>query len=337
MSSELETPSETSASHKTPQWIAAGLLVFCLLTAVGNWVYGIRQKDHAPRQQSSIGELFQETPDLGVIVVEGTIMHSASSGGFGGGGNAAAEKIVKAIRQAEQDGVKGILFKINSPGGSAAASQSVYGEIQRVRKKGIKVYAAMGDVAASGGYYIACAADKVYANPATLTGSIGVIAQFTKVKGLFDKLGLEATVIKSGKFKDIGSPYRETSAAERELLQKLIDDTYQDFLKAVAEGRKMPIDKVRTLADGRIYTGNQAFQHKMVDVLGDYNSALSALKKQAQLGENATVKNYSEEGFEAFLSMLSSKADKLSPMASLEQATYADLRHLNKVPLMLYY
>lgn len=338
---EQTPPHDPAAPHKKSQALALGLLTFCVLAALGNLAYGIRPKAHPPQEAASashFSEIFQEKAEMAVIVVEGTIVHDASGGGgLTGPNNGSADRIVKAIRDAEKDGVKGILFKINSPGGSAAASQSVYHEIQRVRKKGIKVYAAMGDVAASGGYYIACAAEKIYANSATLTGSIGVIAQFTKVKGLFEKVGLETTVIKSGEFKDIGSPFRDTTAAERDLLQKLIDDTYQDFLQAVADGRQMPVAEVRKLADGRIYTGNQALKHKMLDKLGDYNQALADLKTASQVSQDASVKNYSQPGFGDFFSMISSQVGHLSPTAALESLTYTDLRHLNKIPLMLYY
>lgn len=341
-------PFETPANAPVPpgnerrqNLIAAALLSLCLLTGVGNWVVGVRDKAPAETSRSSsslTSNLFQEKPELGIILVEGTIMHEASSSGFGGGSNGSSDKIIAAIRQAEADGVKGLLFKINSPGGTASASQAVYKEMQRVRKESkIKIVAAMGDVAASGGYYIASAADKIYANPATLTGSIGVIAQFTKIQGLFDKVGLETTVIKSGAYKDIGSPYRDTSAAEREILQKLIDDTYQDFLKAVSEGRKMPLEQVRKLADGRIYTGNQAHQHKLLDALGSYQDALSDLQTMTQTGKKPKIKEYSKASFEDVFSMLGTQIRGLSPTAALEQITFSELRHLNKVPLTLYY
>lgn len=338
MQSENPVPASPSKGRRE-NLMAGGLLLLCLLSALGTWMYGVRPKESKPVEKSSIGsKLFQSDPQIGIIVVEGTIMHKAEGGGFGGSQGAAADKLVAQLRQAEKDGVKGILLKINSPGGTAAASQSVYHEIQRLRKDSkIRVMAAMGDVAASGGYYIACAADKIYANPATLTGSIGVIAQFTQVQGLFSKLGLSTTVIKSGKFKDIGSPYRATTPEERELFQKLINDTYEDFLQSVSSGRHLPVEQVRKLADGRIYTGNQAQKLKLVDSLGDYNTALAELKKMVQLGEDAHVKDYSKPGIEDVLSMIGSKVEHLSPTASLENLAYADLRHLNKIPLMLYY
>ncbi|MEZ0372228.1 MAG: signal peptide peptidase SppA [Candidatus Sericytochromatia bacterium] len=336
--SPVQPEATEPASRRRETMLAGGILLLCLLSALGTWVYGIRPKDTPPKEKTGSVNPFEREAQLGIIVVEGTIMHKAESSGFGGGQGAAADRIVEAIRKAEKDGVKGLLLKINSPGGTAAASQSVYSELQRVRREHkIRVIAAMGDVAASGGYYIASAADKIYANPATLTGSIGVIAQFTKVKGLFDKLGLETTVIKSGKFKDIGSPFLATTPEERELFQRLINDTYEDFLQAVAQGRKLPVAQVRKLADGRIYTGNQAQKLKLVDSLGDYNTALVELKKLTQLGEDAAVKDYSKPGIEDIFSMIGSKVENLSPTASLENLAHAELRQLNKVPLMLYY
>lgn len=315
------------------------LLLLCFLTAAGNWIFGLRKPTTSssnPASQKLTSQLLSEKVDLGVLSVEGTILHQAENS-FGGNSSASGEKLVEALRQAEKDGVKGLLIKINSPGGTAAASQSVYQQIQALKKRSkVKVIAAMGDVAASGGYYIACAADQIFANPATLTGSIGVIAQFTKLQGLYEKVGLSATVIKSGKHKDIGSPFRATTPEEARILQDMIDDTYHDFVKAVAEGRKLPEKRVRELADGRIYTGNQALKHKLVDRLGDYQSALEQLKKLTQMGPEARIKNYSKPSFNEILEIFSARLSR-SPFDSLEQLSQSRLYHLNKVPLMLYY
>lgn len=319
--------------------IALALLLFCFLTAVGNWVFGVKnalkQSDQASSQNLS-SHLLAEKVDLGIISVEGTILHQAEPG-LGGSNVASGEKLVQALLQAEKDGVKGLLIKINSPGGTAAAAQSVYQHIQALKKRSkIKVIASMGDVAASGGYYIACAADQIFANPATLTGSIGVIAQFTKLQGLYEKVGLSTTVIKSGKHKDIGSPFRPTTPEETRILQAMIDDTYQDFIQAVAQGRKLSEKRVRELADGRIYTGNQALKYQLVDRLGDYQVALEQLKKLSQTGPQARIKNYSKPSFSEILEMFSARFSR-SPLHSLEQLTQNQLHHLNKVPLMLYY
>lgn len=335
----LNSSPQPATVNRQEKAIVIALLLLCLIAAVGNWVMGVRKP--ASTTAGSTGKdlaesLLAERVDIGVLAVEGTIMYQADSG-FGGGSGASGEKLVSAIRQAEKDGVKGLLIKINSPGGTASASQAVFQQLQALKSRTkVKVVAAMGDVAASGGYYIACAADQIVANPATLTGSIGVIAQFTKLQGLYDKLGLATTVIKSGKHKDIGSPYRPTTAEETRILQAMIDDTYADFVKAVALGRKLPEARVRELADGRIYTGNQALKHKLVDRLGDYQFAMEQLKKMTQVGKDAKIKDYSKPSLNEWLEIFSSRVQR-SPFDSLEQAGLAHLQHLNKVPLMLYY
>lgn len=330
-----ETKVGDLTANRTQTLIAGLLITLCAITAIGSWRQAPAQKT-APSEGSSFSKNFLQTQaHIGVIDVEGTIMYS-SGGGFGASG-ASAERIVTAIRQAEKDGVKGLLLQINSPGGTASASQAIYQELLRVRKAGkMKIIAAMGDMAASGGYYIACAAEKIYANPATITGSIGVISQSTKLEGLYKKVGLEAEVIKSGKHKDIGSPYRDMTAEERKILQDLIDDTYEDFLGAVAQGRNMKVDIIRPLADGRIYTGNQAKKHKLVDELGGYTVAMTALKKMTNAPESPVIKNYSKPGIEDVWSMLGAEAARWSPTAALQQITQQELHHLNKVPLMIY-
>lgn len=330
----MEPQTEPRAS-RGPTWIAGALLVLCAVTALGSWRQAPAPSS-TPSSTPGLSAAFLQGPaELGIIDVEGTIMYSSGSG-FGASG-ASAERVIQAIRQAEKDGVKGLLLQINSPGGTASASQAIYQELKRVRQEGkMKVVAAMGDVAASGGYYIACAAEKIYANPATITGSIGVISQSTNLEGLYQKVGLESEVIKSGKHKDIGSPHRDMTPEERKILQALIDDTYEDFLGAVSQGRGLDTQVVRPLADGRIYTGNQAKKHKLVDELGGYTVALAALKKMTQLDDKAEVKNYSQPGLEDVWSMLGAQAAKFSPAAALEQATRQELYHLNKVPLMIY-
>lgn len=333
---ETEEPEANTTTVNRTQTLIAGLLIaLCTVTAIGSWRQAPPQKTESSEGSSFSGKFMQTQAHIGVIDVEGTIMYSSGSG-FGASG-ASAERIVNAIRQAEKDGVKGLLLKINSPGGTASASQAIYQELLRVRKDGnIKIIAAMGDVAASGGYYIACAAEKIYANPATITGSIGVISQSTKLEGLYKKVGLEAEIIKSGKHKDIGSPYRDMTTEERQILQALIDDTYEDFIGAVAQGREMKIDVIRPLADGRIYTGNQAKKHKLVDELGGYTVAMTALKKITQAPKSPVIKNYSKPGIEDVWSMLGAEAARWSPTVALQQITQQELQHLNKVPLMIY-
>ncbi len=185
-----------------------------------------------------------------------------------------SEKIIDQIDSFKEDSsIKAIVLRVNSPGGGVSPSQEIHDEVKAAA--GVKpVVVSMGSVAASGGYYIAAPAQRILANPGTITGSIGVIMQFTNVEELLGKVGLKSQVVKSGKHKDIGSPVRPMSSTDREILQSLIDDVYTQFIQAVAESRKMDIEKVRELADGRIFTGRQAFEAGLVDELGGYRDAI---------------------------------------------------------------
>jgi protease-4 len=179
------------------------------------------------------------------------------------------------------DDIKAILLRINSPGGAVAPSQEIYDEVLRVRADNKKIYASMGSLAASGGYYIAVAADRVFANPGTLTGSIGVIMAFGNAEKLMKKIGLEPQVVKSGKYKDVGSPARKMTAEERVYLQRVVDDVHQQFIDAVAQGRNMTPEEARELADGRIFTGRQALELKMVDEMGGLEDVIVKLGEAA--------------------------------------------------------
>ncbi len=184
------------------------------------------------------------------------------------------ETIIDQIHQYRDDqAIKAIVLRINSPGGSVAPVQEIYSELKKLEKP---IVASMGSTAASGGYYIAAIADEILANPGTLTGSIGVIMQFTKLKGLYEKIGLEQQVVKSGKFKDTGSPVRDMTDEERELLQATLDDVHNQFIDAVFEGRQAHLtrEEIVALADGRIFSGQQALGHKLVDQLGNLPDAI---------------------------------------------------------------
>ena len=183
---------------------------------------------------------------------------------------------VRQIKKyADDKSIKAIVLRIDSPGGGVAPSQEIYSEILNVRKNSNKiVVTSMGNLAASGGYYIACASDKIVANPGTLTGSIGVIMTFSNIEELMKKIGLKTEIIKSGEFKDIGSPMREFTEKEKKLLQGVIDDVYDQFVNAVSVGRSIAVQKVKELSDGRIFTGRQAFEIGLVDKLGSLEEAI---------------------------------------------------------------
>jgi protease-4 len=175
----------------------------------------------------------------------------------------------------ENPSIKAIVLRIDTPGGGVVPSQEIYDAVKRVRNKSNKaVIASMGSVAASGGYYIAAATDRIVANPGTLTGSIGVIMETANLEGLLQKIGVEGVIIKSGKYKDVGSPLRKMSAEERGLLQAVMDDVHKQFIEAVAEGRSLELRAAQVLADGRIFTGRQAKEAKLVDELGDLEDAI---------------------------------------------------------------
>lgn len=195
-----------------------------------------------------------------------------------------SEDIVNKLRTlGKKDSVKAIILRINSPGGSVAAVQEIYSEVMRLREKGKAVVTSMGDVAASGGYYVASACDKIVADPGTITGSIGVILQIGNIEELFKKIGVKTVIIKSGRFKDTGTMFRGITEDERQIFQELIDEAYNQFVNAIVEGRKMELDKVRKLADGRIFTGTQALKNGLVDRLGNDTDAINLAKELANI------------------------------------------------------
>ncbi|MCX6026005.1 MAG: signal peptide peptidase SppA [Chloroflexi bacterium] len=218
-------------------------------------------------------------PAVAILDLSGTIV-SGESGPFDTSVVAASGELLPLIHQAAADAaVRAILLRVNSPGGSVVPSDEIY---HALKESGKPVVVLMGDLAASGAYYISMAADYIVANPHTLTGSIGVISEFPDAHGLLEKLGVQFTVIKSGAAKDIGSPYRPMTEAEQALWQTIVNETYEGFLKIVAEGRGLPVEDVRAIADGRVFTGSQALQLKLVDALGYEQEALA---KAAELGK----------------------------------------------------
>ncbi len=188
----------------------------------------------------------------------------------------------------ERNDVKGVVIRINSPGGAVGPSQEIYSEINRLRKTK-KVVASMGAIAASGGYYASVAAEKIVADPGTITGSIGVIVEFLDAEQLLEKIGLKGYVVKSGKYKDTGSPFRKMQPDEKDLLQGVISDVNGQFVKAVAEGRHMKVEDVSAIADGRIFSGSQAMKKGLVDQLGDLQDAIDLCARMAGIKGRPTV------------------------------------------------
>jgi protease-4 len=211
-----------------------------------------------------------------------------------------AKTVNRHLKQYGEDSrVKAIILRIDSPGGGVSASQEIYREVKRVREdKKKKVVVSMASVAASGGYYIACPADKIFANPGTVTGSIGVIAEWLNYKGLAEWAKLKPVVFKSGEFKDTGSPTRELTEADKKYFQGMIDELYDQFVGAVTEGRQgkgdagaeLTRERIVKLADGRVYTGETAKKNGLVDEIGNYEDVVKATAKLAQIkGEPQVV------------------------------------------------
>ncbi len=207
----------------------------------------------------------------------------------------------------DDDSIKAVVVRIDSPGGAVGPSQEIYSELKELRED-IPVIASIGDVGASGGYYIACAADKIFANPGAITGSIGVIAQFASYEKLLEWAKIDVEVIKSGKFKDVGSSFRKMNEADREYLQDLIDNVYMQFKSAVAESRGLNTKEIDNVADGKIFTGEQALDLKLIDELGTINDAISMAADLGGIEGKPSIENFPKKKF-SLQDFLNSKID----------------------------
>ncbi len=230
------------------------------------------------------------SPKIAVLPVEGLLLsgESESSLVMEVTGSLTVSRLLR--RAAQDSQIRAIVVYVDSPGGSAAAAQEIFQAIRRFKNRtGRPVIAAMGDVAASGGYYVAAAANKIYALPSTLTGSIGVIWQSVNVEKLLAQLGIQAETLKAGRFKDAGSPFRPMAPQERALLEQLLNDVHEQFIADVAKERGLPVVKVRSVADGRILTGRMALKVGLVDELGTLEDAIQFARQQANLPADAPI------------------------------------------------
>ncbi|MBI3603595.1 MAG: signal peptide peptidase SppA [Nitrospirae bacterium] len=225
----------------------------------------------------------------------------------------------------ESPTVKAIVLRIDSPGGGVVPSQEIHDAVKRVRNTSNKaVVASMGTVAASGGYYIAAATDRIFANPGTLTGSIGVIMELANLEGLLKKIGVENVVVKSGRHKDIGSPFRKMNEDDRRILQSVMDDVHSQFIEAVAEGRSLDVGDVQRLADGRIFTGRQAKEAKLVDELGNLEDAIKLAAEMGGIeGEPKVVEPKRRFSIREFL-----ESHLFGPLPRLDFHTGVSLKYL---------
>ncbi|MGP7818438.1 signal peptide peptidase SppA [Niallia sp. 01092] len=212
----------------------------------------------------------------------------------------------------EDNDVKGLIIKVNSPGGGVVESAEIHDKISEIQKEAKKpVYISMGSMAASGGYYISAGADKIFASPETLTGSLGVIMHGVNYKGLAEKYGVDFVTIKSGPYKDIMSPSRDMTKEEKDILQTMINNSYEGFVKVIADGRGMSQVDVKKIADGRIYDGSQAKELNLIDDFGYFDDVVEQMKKDYKL-KNPTVVSYTDNT--GFASILGMSANKLKLM-----------------------
>ncbi len=259
---------------------------------------------------------------VGVIEINGVLGGEATS--LLATNAADSNRIMKAIRTAaKRPDIKAVVVRINSPGGTAVAAQEIGIELDKLRQTGKPVVTSMGDVCASGGYWIACSSDYIMANGTTLTGSIGAIMETTNLQGLYDKLGIRQEVFKSGEHKDIGSPGREITPQERDILQAVVSDSYAQFLKQVKQGRKGKIDplELEDIADGRVFTGEKAIQMGLVDSLGNYYDAIKKAEEIAGISEESRIEILNTEKLWDSL-LLGTQANRLLPMQNLWQLKF---------------
>ena len=211
-------------------------------------------------------DLSGSSAKVAVVELNGTILSS--------------REIVSTIQTlAENNSVKAVLLRVDSPGGGVAASQEIYEEVKSVRDSMKPIVVSMGAVAASGGYYVSCGATRIVANPGTITGSIGVIATFPNFSKLMEKIGLQMNVIKSGEYKDSGSPFRPETKEDERIFQGVVDNSYQQFLDVVSKERKLSLDNLKKFADGRVFTGEQAVKLGLIDTLGSFEDAVKIAAK----------------------------------------------------------
>lgn len=234
-----------------------------------------------------------------------------------------AEPVIEDLRAMESTGVSALVLRIDSPGGGVAAAQEIHDYVTRIKETGIPIVVSMGAIAASGGYYIACPADSIIANPGTLTGSIGVIMSFSNLEELFGKIGLSFEVVKSGEFKDTGSWSRTMTDEERALLQETIDDIHAQFVETVASSRGMPADEVAALADGRIFSGRQAVDVGLVDGLGTLEDAIATAGRMAGIRGEPRVQEPVRPRRLTLADLLTGAASRvLEPRTSSQGALY---------------
>jgi len=263
------------------------LVVIVLLVFVGAFAIGVAGRGLGDR--------------IGVVEIEGMITQSGDT-------------MADIVKFREDDSIRGVILRINSPGGSVGPTQEIYREVRKLRDKK-KVFVSMGGICASGGYYIASAGERIYANPSTITGSIGVIMEQTVVEELLKKIGVQPNILKAGEYKDVGSPFRKMTDEERAYLNRILTGIHDQFIADVASGRGMAIESAKKLSDGRIYTGNQAKEVKLVDTIGTFYDCRDDLKKALHI-KGKPVLVYGKKPFSFVKWLFSSLANEIISQTS---------------------
>jgi protease IV len=331
----------------TKRWIALGIAAFLFAFSVVTSIFSTilsndfqRTMDDFMKPTNSLlaEEVIEEgnlMKKIAVLDVNGTIQDTGSTSSIFATSGYNHQLFLKNLNNAKEDGaVKGIIIRVNTPGGGVVESAQIHDKIVEIQEETKKpVYISMGSMAASGGYYIAAPADKIYASPETLTGSLGVIMQGVNYAGLAEKYGVKFETIKSGEFKDIMSPAREMTEEERNILQEMINSSYAGFVKVISDGREIPENEVRSIADGRIYDGRQAKELNLIDDFGYFEDVVDAMQEDHNL-KDAQVFQYTENfGFGSLFTM---GARQLIGQDDIELAGIMNLLSQSHSPRLMY-
>ncbi|WP_347549282.1 signal peptide peptidase SppA [Pseudalkalibacillus hwajinpoensis] len=298
------------------RWIALGITVVLIIVSIGfNLVSSLAFGGW--REELNSTDEFAETVieegsshnKIAVLNVEGVIQDTGQGSSFLPQAGYNHDVFLKRLEHAGEDSsVKGIILRLNTPGGGVVESEEIYDELLELKEKTDKpIYVSMGSMAASAGYYISAPADKIYASPSTITGSIGVIMQSMNYAELAEKVGVKWETIKSGPHKDIMSPSKEMTDEEREILQSMIDNSYDEFVSVISEGRGMDESKVRELADGRIYDGRQAQKVNLIDGLGNLEDTVEGMKEDLGDSKLQVIQYKQNLGFNSLFEMTAAK------------------------------
>ena len=315
-------------------WSTLLLLAFVVSSVCGVMLVlkpGVSCPEIKPESENAalVGAMNKKSqPGIAWIKIRGVIAESNDSGPFSRSQGASA--IAKSIRTAAADkNVKAIVLDINSPGGTVASVQNIYGELQKAKQQGKKIVALFRDVAASGGFYVAMAADKIVAEPGTITGSVGVIMQTSNLEGLFDKLGIKITPITSGKYKDMGAYYRPMDDAEKALLQDMVSETYGQFFAAVKAGRPgVKPEDLTEYTDGRVFTGERAYKLGFIDKLGGEEEARQLAGELTGLKDPKIINQRGDGLREFFFSLGSSMDSRTALVKQMETITTPSVSYL---------